>query len=265
MLNVSRARHARSLHRPRHARPSQLPARVAVATACGGVLLPVIATSSAASAGVRQTSATRVSGPAAAVPPGQAPVSVRLLSDGHYVRNGVVEVQIREGDGWRSVAKADTDSSGLGHTSIPVNSDTRIRAYYRGSAVRTAAASSSAIITVAQPWGKRVLTEAARHEGAPYEYGAAGPNAFDCSGFTMYVFGQLGRSLPHNADEQEQATQPVPASQMQPGDLIFFHDSGSVSHVGIYAGDGQMWDAPHSGDAVRRRAIYSSDYSVGRA
>ena len=110
----------------------------------------------------------------------------------------------------------------------------------------------------------RVLAEARRHEGAPYEYGAAGPYRFDCSGFTMYVFGRFGISLPHNAAQQAAVTTPVPDSQMRPGDLIFTYHGGSIGHVGIYAGGTQMWAAVKTGDVVRLQSFAGQSYSVGR-
>jgi cell wall-associated NlpC family hydrolase len=124
-------------------------------------------------------------------------------------------------------------------------------------------------VTVYRPqpqptFGERVVREAARHEGAPYQYGAAGPDAFDCSGFTMYVFGRFGIRLPHNAQAQYDAVRHVPPSGAALGDLVFFRTSSGIYHVGIYAGHGRMWAAPHSGDHVRLEAI-SSSYLVGRA
>jgi len=106
-----------------------------------------------------------------------------------------------------------------------------------------------------------VLAEARRHNGKPYRYGAVGPSAFDCSGFTRYVYAQLGRSLPHNADAQRDMIQPVSRVNVRPGDFVFMDDNG---HVGIYAGNGMMWDSPRSGKTVSLRSIYSSTYSAGR-
>jgi cell wall-associated NlpC family hydrolase len=142
-----------------------------------------------------------------------------------------------------------------------VTRDTRVRAYYRGSAVRTTATSDSTVIDV-ETMGQRAVQEAARHKGAPYRYGATGPNAFDCSGFTRYVYARLGRSLPHSAREQEQVTRAVSKSAKRVGDLIFIQNV--PGHVGIYAGNGKMWDAPHSGAYVSLRSIWTSDYTVGR-
>jgi cell wall-associated NlpC family hydrolase len=114
--------------------------------------------------------------------------------------------------------------------------------------------------------GSAYVQEASHHAGAPYQYGASGPSRFDCSGFTMYVFGRFGKRLPHSSSAQYSDVRHIAKSSKQVGDLLFFRDSsGSIGHVGIYAGNGKMWDAPHSGDHVRLRAIYSSDYLVGRA
>jgi len=259
MLSTKRARHARPSYQPRHARPSQLPTRVATAGAVGGILIPM-ATSSPAHAEDRQAATVTVSGPGHAVDAGAAPISVRLMADGGYVHSGVVEIQIPEGTGWRTVAEASTGDYGLGHTTLDVTRDTRIRAYYRGSSTRTTATSSSTVIDV-ESWGQRVIGEAAKHRGAPYRYGAVGPSAFDCSGFTRYVFGRLGKSLPHNARDQRSMTQAVSRSAMQIGDLVFLDGGG---HVGIYAGNGQMWDSPRTGEYVNLRRIYSSSYTVGR-
>jgi cell wall-associated NlpC family hydrolase len=111
---------------------------------------------------------------------------------------------------------------------------------------------------------QRVLAEARRHAGAPYAYGAAGPNRFDCSGFTMYVFGRFGISLPHSSSAQAAATRRIPNAQKRPGDLIFTYHGGTIGHVGIYAGGSQMWAAVESGDVVRLQSFAGRTYTVGR-
>lgn len=111
----------------------------------------------------------------------------------------------------------------------------------------------------------RVLNEAAHHRGQPYVWAAAGPTRFDCSGFTLYVFGRFGKRLPHNAAQQYTVVRHVPKASMQVGDLIFLRSSsGRIGHVGIYAGQGRMWHSPHTGSVVKLAAIYSSNYVVGR-
>ena len=113
--------------------------------------------------------------------------------------------------------------------------------------------------------GQRAVTEASHHAGQPYVYGAEGPSAFDCSGFTKYVWARVGRSLPRTSAEQRAATAWVPNSQKQPGDLIFFAlGGGGVDHVGIYAGNDHMWIAPKTGDVVKYQAIWTPAYTVGR-
>ncbi|CEQ08816.1 SH3-domain-containing protein [[Clostridium] sordellii] len=89
--------------------------------------------------------------------------------------------------------------------------------------------------------------------GKPYVWGAEGPNAFDCSGLTYYVYGQNGVSLPRTAREQSNVGTTISQSQLQPGDLIFSSTDGSgrVTHVGIYIGNGQMIHAPQEGDVVK--------------
>jgi cell wall-associated NlpC family hydrolase len=108
--------------------------------------------------------------------------------------------------------------------------------------------------------GAKALALVATYAGKPYLWGAAGPNAFDCSGLTMYVYKQLGVLLQRSANDQYLTTLHVPYSQAQPGDLIFFYDTtGYVYHVGMYAGNGMMWDAPHSGAVVRYENVWYPD------
>jgi cell wall-associated NlpC family hydrolase len=87
---------------------------------------------------------------------------------------------------------------------------------------------------------------ALRYLGVPYVWGGASPGGFDCSGLVMYVYSQLGISLPHYTVAQWNATQPI--SSPAPGDLVFFNGLG---HVGIYIGGGRFVDAPHTGSVVR--------------
>jgi cell wall-associated NlpC family hydrolase len=89
--------------------------------------------------------------------------------------------------------------------------------------------------------------------GCPYEYGRAGPDKFDCSGFTMYVYAHFGVSLPHNAAAQQSSVTPISADQLQPGDLVFF--GSPAYHVGIFTGGSSMIHAPHTGDVVSYGSI----------
>jgi cell wall-associated NlpC family hydrolase len=111
---------------------------------------------------------------------------------------------------------------------------------------------------------QKAVQIAAYQKGDPYRYGAAGPNAFDCSGLTLYAYKQVGKSLVHNAAGQYRQTIHIAKSNKRPGDLIFYTYSGSITHVAIYAGNGYTWVAPHTGTRVERQRIYSSHYLVGR-
>jgi cell wall-associated NlpC family hydrolase len=91
--------------------------------------------------------------------------------------------------------------------------------------------------------------------GLPYVWGAAGPSAFDCSGLTMWAWARAGVSLPHFSGAQYAATQHIPISQVQPGDLVFFSNPGE--HEAMYIGGGQIVEAAHSGVPVRVMPLYS--------
>jgi cell wall-associated NlpC family hydrolase len=94
--------------------------------------------------------------------------------------------------------------------------------------------------------------------GKPYVWGATGPNSFDCSGLTQFVWRQAGVAIPRVAADQDAWSIPVPLSQLLPGDLVFFGRT-DIHHVGIYIGDGLMINAPHTGDVVRVSSIWWSD------
>jgi cell wall-associated NlpC family hydrolase len=109
-----------------------------------------------------------------------------------------------------------------------------------------------------------VVGIAMQYLGTPYVYGGASPSGFDCSGFVMYVFAQIGVSLPHNAAAQYGYGMPVSRDQLQPGDLVFFNGLG---HNGIYIGGGQFIHSPHTGDVVKISSIsgwYSSTWVGAR-
>ncbi len=95
-----------------------------------------------------------------------------------------------------------------------------------------------------------VLRIAASKRGTPYRYGAAGPNRFDCSGFTKWTFRKVGKSLPRTADQQYRASRKISRGQARAGDLVFYGGRNKY-HVGIYAGNGKMWHSPRTGDVVK--------------
>lgn len=104
-----------------------------------------------------------------------------------------------------------------------------------------------------------VVNIAKRYLGAPYVWGASGPNSFDCSGFTMFVYRQVGVSLPHSSRAQYGVGQKVSCSDLAPGDLVFF--GRPIHHVGIYVGGGMYIHSPRTGDVVNISSLSRGDYA----
>ena len=104
-----------------------------------------------------------------------------------------------------------------------------------------------------------VVGIAMRFLGIPYKWGGASPQTgFDCSGFVMYVYAQIGVSLPHNAAAQYGHGTPVSRDELAPGDLVFFDGLG---HNGIYIGGGQFIHSPHTGDVVKISSLSDGWYN----
>lgn len=109
--------------------------------------------------------------------------------------------------------------------------------------------------------GALVVKYAFQELGKPYVWAAAGPNSFDCSGLTMYVFAKVGVSLPHSAEAQYSLGQKVSRDSLQPGDLVFFSSGGGyISHVGIYIGNNSYISAPRTGDVVKVQSMNRRGY-----
>jgi cell wall-associated NlpC family hydrolase len=110
-----------------------------------------------------------------------------------------------------------------------------------------------------------VVGIAMRYLGVPYRWGGASPSTgFDCSGFIMYVYAQVGVSLPHYTGALWNMGTPVSRDQLQPGDLVFFNGLG---HAGIYVGGGNFIHSPHTGDVVKISSMtgwYASTYVGAR-
>lgn len=250
MLALPRHAHrapARQPGRHRASRPSSLVARTGLRTATVAIALAACALTA---------------GPAAADqgdPASAPPAAVTDLATGSRAASDAASA---DPDGAYAVHEA----PGVEQVAAPVRrspgarSREEKRTHVRHSP--RAAARAKVLSPAAQraAFGSSVLAEARRHLGAPYVYGASGPWAFDCSGFTSYVYRQVGVSLPRTSYSQYTAVQHIPAGAAVPGDLIFLDGLG---HVAIYAGDGMMYDAPTSGSSVGLRPIYGG-FLAGR-
>jgi cell wall-associated NlpC family hydrolase len=208
--------------------------------------------------------------------------SADLFGEDIVVGNQPVVLQAQRGSTWDSVATGALSDSGTATFTVRPTAGRTYRLAFAGTGGLAAATSSTVAVAVASPASSqpstvarapiafsgitsasgtagRVLAIAAAQSGKPYVYAAAGPGSFDCSGLTQYVFAQVGISLPHNADAQKSYGVGVSASAALPGDLVVFLDGGYGYHVGIYAGNGYMYDAPHSGTTVGLHQVYSSN------
>lgn len=130
-----------------------------------------------------------------------------------------------------------------------------------GRVVLTAAVRANAVLR-----GRVAILVAKRYVGIPYRAGGTTPRTgFDCSGYTKYVYSQMGITIPRVSRDQYRWTRHISIKQAVPGDLIFFHSSsGRVYHAAIYAGHGYIWHSPHTGSRVKLERIWTSAYYVGR-
>ena len=123
----------------------------------------------------------------------------------------------------------------------------------------TSTANTELTTSVASGKGADVVETAKKYIGSKYVYGGSGPNSFDCSGFTSYIFKQYGVNLNRTAAGQYSNGTAVSKSNLQPGDLVMFGKSG-INHVGIYIGGGQMIHAANASRGVTTDTINSGYY-----
>lgn len=131
-----------------------------------------------------------------------------------------------------------------------------------GYTVSPAVPKASALVSAAKA---NVAADWARsRKGSPYQYGATGPNRFDCSGLTQWVYSRVGRALPRTSAAQARAVQRIKPENRRRGDLVFYYNSGGVYHASVYAGRGQIWHASRPGTTVRRDPMWSGSRFYGR-
>ena len=119
--------------------------------------------------------------------------------------------------------------------------------------IAEAAVAEPEIVAPASSAGEQIVEIARTKIGSPYVYGGSGPDAFDCSGFTSWVYAQAGKSIPRTSQAQASSGTPVSLDQIQPGDIVAYYSG--ASHVGIYAGNGMIIDALNSGTPVGERPL----------
>lgn len=103
---------------------------------------------------------------------------------------------------------------------------------------------------------KAVFATAESYMGVPYVFGGADPSGMDCSGFVMFVYARYGVSVAHSVHMEDAAGVRIAKVDAEPGDLVVFND---MSHIGFYAGNGRILDAPDVGRNIQERPLWSDD------
>lgn len=161
---------------------------------------------------------------------------------------------------------------GLARAAHPDSSASRAAAVLGLPQLPAAQASLAGVPTFLEPnilpptntLGGQAVALAYRYLGVPYVWGGESPSGFDCSGLTMYVYGQLGIKLGHYTGFQYYAGLRVSRDQLEPGDLVFFHanSAGVPQHEGMYIGNGSFIHAPHTGDVVKISSLFDTRYAL---
>jgi cell wall-associated NlpC family hydrolase len=161
---------------------------------------------------------------------------------------------------------------GLARAARPDSSTSRAAALLGLPQLPAAQASMAGVPTFLEPdilpptntLGGQAVALAYRYLGIPYVWGGESPSGFDCSGLTMYVYGQLGIKLGHYTGFQYYSGLHVPRDRLQPGDLVFFHanSAGVPQHEGMYIGNGSFIHAPQTGDVVKISSLFETRYAL---
>jgi peptidoglycan DL-endopeptidase CwlO len=197
---------------------------------------------------------------------GRVRITARYVNPktGKAVTSGRVRLQAYRNGKWNNWSSKVVNSKGTVNLYAKPQVTGYFRAVYLGSGAYTSHTGGKIRIVVRNS-GSKVLAQARSHTGALYKFGAVGPKRFDCSGFTLYVYRKtVGKKLPHKANSQQRYGKAVAKKNKRVGDLIVFRSGSYGYHAGIYAGNGYMYDSPHSGARVGKHKMYGSNYVVRR-
>ena len=134
-----------------------------------------------------------------------------------------------------------------------------VQASYAAPASTTAPTSAAG-----NEWGDRLVSRAMNYLGTPYRYGGTSPSTgFDCSGFVYYLYGVVfGQRIPRMPHDMAREATPVARSDLKRGDLIMFGSRGTITHIGIYSGNGQFVHATHRGSPVMVTSLDADYYNT---
>lgn len=187
------------------------------------------------------------------------------------VHGALARLQVRRGSTWQTIRRKPIPARGTTTFQIRPMWSHHYRLVYAGDHRLARSVSKPIRVKVVKPRHARntgararVMAVARSLRGRPYVFGAAGPRAFDCSGYTKYVFRKVRVSLPHKADLQKRRGVHVRRGAARPGDLVLFLRGGYAYHVGIYAGGSYMYDSPRPGATVGKHKIWSRNVTFRR-
>lgn len=260
----------------KHRRPSRLarvrqvgnsPLQLSIAAGVAGTVAvtgTVVASAADGSDTVRTSTAGSDVRAAAA---GAALANVGALADSTDLRNAGAALALRTAVDAAQVERAERLAAARARAIAKRQAERRAaerRAAERAAQARTFKAASRSVERMSASAANVLRIAASVASGAYYSYGGDGPNGFDCSGFTSYVFAKVGISLPHSSSAQRSMVRSV--SSPQPGDLVFVYNGGggSIGHVAIYAGGGYWWEAANPSTGVGKHRAWSSNVSYGR-
>jgi len=241
----------------------------AVALGATAATTAVAAGSASAATYAYETPAVAIWGSTQTVTAGSSiKIWASVTHPGTTSRINTLSTQLQEwtNSGWKTIYTQSLGPNGYNQFEFAPDMSRKYRVYFpgwmqNGRWVYGSAASGYYGVTMVSPPASQVaaavVAEAKAQLGKWYVFGAAGPNTFDCSGLTQYVFRKYGVNLPHSAASQRYYGYGVSASQARAGDIVVFSEGGTWGHVGIYLGGGYMIDAPHSGAQVRIERVWS--------
>ncbi len=166
---------------------------------------------------------------------------------------------ISGGTNWTKIIVSATNEIGYVKTAnVSVIAETKAAVAKPAKASKSSAKTTeSTKSSSASSGGSKLLAEASKYIGTRYVYGGTSPSGFDCSGLVQYSLRKLGVSIGRSASSQYSSGVGVSRNNLQPGDLVFFSRGGGISHVAIYAGNGQVLHAPRAGKSVCYQSLSS--------